>query len=58
MFAVAIVSESTNPSAISVYMSPLALGTYLCAIPLSVCVLQYFHSVMHCYYAGSLLVWP
>lgn len=35
MFAVAIVSESTNPSAISVYMSPLGLGTYLCAIPLS-----------------------
>jgi len=35
MFAVAIVSETTNPSAISVFISPLGLGTYLCAIPLS-----------------------
>ena len=35
MSAVAIVSETTNPSAISIFISPLGLGTYLCAIPLS-----------------------
>lgn len=33
MFAVAIVSETTNSTAVSVSISPLGLGTSLCAIP-------------------------